>query len=67
MDECIDETKRHSSPKRQEVQDVTYITWYILLGSFIFIPPPLERSRKIDAKLGVLEKSEYLKFGATEH
>ena len=26
---------------------------YLLLGTFIFIPPPLERNRKIDSKLGV--------------
>ncbi|KAG5632587.1 hypothetical protein H5410_004304 [Solanum commersonii] len=39
----------------------------ILLDSFIFIPPPLERSRKADAKLGVLEKSGYPKFGTKEH
>uniref|UniRef100_M1DKI1 Uncharacterized protein n=1 Tax=Solanum tuberosum TaxID=4113 RepID=M1DKI1_SOLTU len=75
MDECIGEEKRpyilkFICPRRQN--DIPHIRAkkckmrHILLGSFIFIPPPLERSRKTDAKLGVLEKSEYLKFGAKE-
>uniref|UniRef100_A0A0V0IYI3 Putative ovule protein n=1 Tax=Solanum chacoense TaxID=4108 RepID=A0A0V0IYI3_SOLCH len=62
MDECIDEvqvpyilkffgprTKNdipHQRAKKCKMQ-------HILLGFFIFIPPFLERSRKIDAKLGV--------------
>jgi len=29
------------------------IMQYLLLGTFIFIPPPLDRNRKIDSKLGV--------------
>ena len=62
MDECIDEEQgpyilKFFSPRRQN--DIPHLRAkkckmrHILLGSFIFIPPPLERSRKIDAKLGV--------------
>uniref|UniRef100_M1E0V5 Uncharacterized protein n=1 Tax=Solanum tuberosum TaxID=4113 RepID=M1E0V5_SOLTU len=76
MDECIDEEQdpyilRFFSPSKQN--DIPHLRAkkckmrHILLGFFIFIPPPLERSRKIDAKLGVLEKSEYPEFGAKEH
>ncbi|KAG5609847.1 hypothetical protein H5410_021128 [Solanum commersonii] len=76
MDECIDEEQdpcilKFFSPHRQN--DITHLRAkkckmrHKLLGSFIFIPPPLERSRKIDAKLGVLENFEYPKFGAKEH
>ncbi|KAG5606319.1 hypothetical protein H5410_027811, partial [Solanum commersonii] len=76
MDKCIDEVQvpyilKFLSPHRQN--DIPHLRAkkckmrHILLGSFIFIPPPLERNRKIDAKLGVLEKSEYPKFGAKEH
>uniref|UniRef100_M1ACQ9 Uncharacterized protein n=1 Tax=Solanum tuberosum TaxID=4113 RepID=M1ACQ9_SOLTU len=59
MDECIDEEQGPYILKCK--------MRHILLGSFIFIPPPLERSKKIDAKLGILEKFEYPKFGAKEH
>ncbi|KAG5609989.1 hypothetical protein H5410_021270 [Solanum commersonii] len=76
MDECIDEEQGHYilklfSPRRQN--DILHLRAkkckmrHILLGSFIFILPPLARSRKIDAKLGVSEKFEYPKFGAKEH
>ncbi|KAG5611538.1 hypothetical protein H5410_022819 [Solanum commersonii] len=76
MDEYIDEEQdpyilKVFSPRRQN--DIPHLRAkkckmrHILLGSFVFIPPPLERSRKIDVKLGVLEKSEYPKFGAKEH
>ncbi|KAG5598281.1 hypothetical protein H5410_029651 [Solanum commersonii] len=76
MDECTDEEQgpyilKFFSPRRQN--DIPHLRAkkckmrHKLLGSFIFIPPPLERSRKIDAKLRVLEKSEYLEFGAKEH
>ncbi|KAG5589958.1 hypothetical protein H5410_040472 [Solanum commersonii] len=72
MDKCIDEEQdsyilKFFSPRKQN--DIPHLRAkkcklrHILLGSFIFIPPPLERSRKID----VLEKLEYSKFGAKEH
>ncbi|KAG5571844.1 hypothetical protein H5410_061610 [Solanum commersonii] len=59
MDECIDEEQgpyilKFFSPRRQN--DIPYLRdkkckmLHILLRSFIFIPPPLERRRKIDAK-----------------
>ncbi|KAG5586450.1 hypothetical protein H5410_046884 [Solanum commersonii] len=59
MDECIDEEQgpyilMFFSPRRQN--DIPHLRAkkckmrHKLLGSFIFIPPPLERSRKIDAK-----------------
>ncbi|KAG5606597.1 hypothetical protein H5410_028089 [Solanum commersonii] len=62
MDECIDEEQvpyilKLLSPRRQN--DIPHIRAkkcmmrHILLGSFMCIPPPLERSRKVDAKLGV--------------
>ncbi|KAG5606673.1 hypothetical protein H5410_028165, partial [Solanum commersonii] len=76
MDECIDEVQgpyilKIFSPRRQNgiphVRAKKCKMRHILLGSFIFIPPPLERSKKVDVKLGVFEKSDYPKFGAKEH
>ncbi|KAG5571858.1 hypothetical protein H5410_061624 [Solanum commersonii] len=62
MDECIDEEQdpyilKFFSPRRQN--DIPHLRTkkckmrHIIVGSFIFIPPLVERSRKIDVKLGV--------------
>uniref|UniRef100_M1DKX3 Uncharacterized protein n=1 Tax=Solanum tuberosum TaxID=4113 RepID=M1DKX3_SOLTU len=76
MDKCKDEEQvpyilQFFSPRRQNgiphIRAKKCKMRHILLGSFIFIPPPHERSRKIDAKLRVLEKYEYPKFEAKEH
>ncbi|KAG5591341.1 hypothetical protein H5410_041855 [Solanum commersonii] len=76
MDECIDEEQgpyilKFFSPCRQS--DIFHLRAkkrkmrHILFGSFIFIPSPLERSRKIDAMLGIRESLSTQEFGAKEH
>lgn len=70
MDDCVDEEQgpyilKVFSPYRQKViprlRAKKYKMRHILLGSFIFIPPLLERSRKVDAMLRVKFISSNLK------